>query len=259
MMRQSAKSTQSIRKISVHKIALGSGIAAALIFAVGSICIGMYVFSPPAVHHLALPSNLISLDSDLGQRLLFESHTQQNYVMLSQQFQTQKLPAYCGVASGAIVLNALDPSARPWNQDTFFTPAAQKIRSPYLVALLGMSLAQLAALLKSHQVQVETHYAAETTLEQFRTHIKENLARDRDFVIVNYERAGIGQVNGGHISPIAAYHEASDRFLIEDVSSYKYPPVWVSATDLWRATNTIDITSLRTRGYLLVRQSAAAH
>lgn len=130
-----------------------------------------------------------------------------------------------------MVLNALKQSAQPLNQDTFFTPQAQKIRSPYAVAFVGMSLEQLAALLKSHQVRIETHHA-ETTLEQFRTQVKANLARDRDFVVVNYERAGIGQTKGGHISPISAYHEKSDRFLVEDVSSYKYPPVWVSASDL---------------------------
>lgn len=246
-LNQPAKLAQSFRKIAVR-----SGIVAAIVVGAGSIGISAYILSPPSVHRLALPANLISLDSALGQRLLSESHTKQDYAILAQQFQTQKLRAYCGVASGVMVLNALNPSAQPLNQDTFFTPEAQKIRSSYAVAFMGMSLEQLAALLKSHQVQVETHYASETTLEQFRTQVKENLARDRDFVIVNYDRAGVGQAKAGHISPISAYHEKSDRFLIEDVSSYKYPPVWVSASDLWKAMNTRDFSSGHTRGYLLI-------
>lgn len=249
-MSQSTKITRSL-----CKIAIKFGSAAAFILGIGFVGIGVCVFSPPSVHRLSLPPNLIALDSTLGQRLLSESRTKQNYAVLSQQFQPQKLPAYCGVASGTIVLNALNLSAQPLNQDTFFTPQAQQVLPSYRVAFLGMSLNQLAALLRSHQAQAETHYASEVTLDQFRTQAKENLSRNRHFVIVNYDRASIGQVRGGHISPIAAYHEASDRFLIQDVSSYKYPPVWVSASDLWRAMNTRDFSTNRTRGYLLVYQS----
>ncbi|MGG6269098.1 phytochelatin synthase family protein [Leptolyngbya sp. AN03gr2] len=248
-MNQTAKLARTFRKIVVR-----SAIAITVIFGTSFVGISAYVFSPPSVHRLSLPSNLIGLDSPLGQQLLAESRTKQDYAILAQQFQTQKLRAYCGVASAVTVLNALKPSVPPFNQDTFFTPQAEKIRSSYAVAFMGMSLEQLAALLKSHEVRVETHHASDTTLEQFRTQVKANLARDRDFVVVNYERAGIGQTKGGHISPISAYHEKSDRFLIKDVSSYKYPLVWVSASDLWKAMNTHDFSTNRTRGYLLIHQ-----
>jgi hypothetical protein len=50
----------------------------------------------------------------------------------------------------------------------------------------------------------------------------------------------MGQETGGHISPLAAYDSKSDRFLILDVARYKYPPVWVSASDLFVAMNTTD-------------------
>jgi Phytochelatin synthase len=246
-MNQPVKLARSFRRIAVR-----TGIVAALLLSAGIVSISAYVLSPPSVHRLSLPPNLISLDSPLGQQLLSQSRTKRDFAILAQQFQTQKLRAYCGVASSVMVLNALNRSTPPLNQDTLFTPQAQKILSPYEVAFMGMSLQQLAALLRSHQVQVETHYASETTLEQFRTQVKENLARDRDFVVVNYDRAGVGQVKGGHISPISAYHEKSDRFLIVDVASYKYPPVWVTAADLWRAMNTRNTGSNRTRGYLLV-------
>ncbi|BAZ26274.1 phytochelatin synthase [Kalymmatonema gypsitolerans NIES-4073] len=79
------------------------------------------------------------------------------------------------------------------------------------------------------------------------------LKNDNDFIIVNYNRSAIGQTGGGHISPIAAYHEKTDKFMIQDVSSYKYPPVWVSATMLWNAMNTGDAISGKTRGYLIVK------
>jgi hypothetical protein len=71
-------------------------------------------------------------------------------------------------------------------------------------------------------------------------------------VIVNYLRKTIGQERGGHISPIAAYNQRIDRFLILDVSRYKYPPVWVKAVDLWQAIKTIDSDAGKTRGFVLV-------
>ncbi|MEG4218910.1 phytochelatin synthase family protein [Microcoleus sp. Pol14C4] len=91
-------------------------------------------------------------------------------------------------------------------------------------------------------------------MNQFRTQAKANLNRSGDYIIVNYQRSVLGQGKSGHISPLAAYHEQSDRFLIEDVASYKYPPVWVSTENLWEAMNTTDSISKKTRGYLVVRQ-----
>jgi Phytochelatin synthase len=41
--------------------------------------------------------------------------------------------------------------------------------------------------------------------------------------VIRQNRA-IGQEQGGHISPLAAYDAETDRFLILDVSRYKYPP-----------------------------------
>jgi Phytochelatin synthase len=248
MTKQNVKSGGSFRRIVIT-----SGIVAGIIGSVAIAAIVTLVLSPPRVNLLPVPANSIALKSKIGQQLLAQSTIKADYASLSQNFQTQKLPAYCGVASSVMVLNALKRTV-PLNQDTFFTPEAQKIRNPLEVAFMGMSLAQLAALLKSHQVKVETHYAADTTIEQFRTQLKQNLARERDFVIVNYNRAGVGQVKGGHISPLSAYHEQSDRVLIEDVSSYKYPPVWVSMSELWNAVNTKDISTGQTRGYLLVSQ-----
>jgi len=70
--------------------------------------------------------------------------------------------------------------------------------------------------------------------------------------LVNYLRKAIGQETGGHISPVAAYNQETDHFLILDVSRYKYPPVWVKAEELWQAMATVDSTSGKTRGFVLV-------
>ena len=83
---------------------------------------------------------------------------------------------------------------------------------------------------------------------------REYLAIEDHYVIVNYLRRAIGQERGGHISPLAAYDADTDRFLILDVSRYKYPPVWVGAVELFAAMNTIADrdSDNKTRGYVLI-------
>jgi hypothetical protein len=66
-------------------------------------------------------------------------------------------------------------------------------------------------------------------------------------------RKSIGQEKGGHISPLAAYDADTDRFLLLDVARYKYPPVWISAVELFNAMNTTDSDNQdRTRGFVLI-------
>ena len=80
---------------------------------------------------------------------------------------------------------------------------------------------------------------------------RQALSTPNQYVIVNYLRRSIGQERGGHISPLAAYDADTDRFLVLDVSRYKYPPVWVQAADLYAAMNTPDSDNQnRTRGFV---------
>ena len=123
---------------------------------------------------------------------------------------------------------------------------------PEVVARQGMTLQQMGQLLGSYQVDVKVHHAGDSSLEEFRRLAATNLKQENNFVLINYLRKAIGQKRGGHISPLAAYNEAEDRFLILDVSRYKYPPVWVKTADLWKAMNTTDSSVNKTRGFVLV-------
>lgn len=244
-------------KCRVRQIAELAGTIVGLLGVTSLVRIGYYAFTPPSVNRLPVPEHLISVEAPMGKKLLSSSQIRQDYTLLNTYFETQKRPAYCGVASAVMVLNALgshESTYQRFTQDTFFTSKASSIRSPYLVTFSGMALDELAALLQSHNRFVEVYHASNTTLKQFRAIAKANLKSDKDFIIVNYSRSAIGQTGGGHISPIAAYHEQTDKFLIQDVSRYKYPPVWVEATMLWNAMNTRAPISDKTRGYLIVRK-----
>jgi hypothetical protein len=212
---------------------------------------------------LPLPEGLIDLRSDQGEQLLEDSDALEAFVPLSATFVTQKNQAYCGVASIVMVLNALQLPApavpeydpyRTFTQDNLLDEKTDKILPREVLARQGMTLDELGGLLATHPVEVEVHHAADSTLDAFRASARDHLGRERHFVVVNYLRKAIGQETGGHISPLAAYDAETDRFLILDVSRYKYPPVWVSAADLFGAMNTTDKDNRnRTRGYVLIR------
>lgn len=211
---------------------------------------------------LPLSENLINFDSSQGENFLIESNARKDYIPLTLQFETQENLAFCGVASIVMVLNALSipaPTATEWikynrfTQDNIFdNPKTEIVITKETVSRQGMTLQELGGLLKSYPVDVQVYHGSEVSLTEFRQRIIKNLKQPNNFVLVNYLRSTIGQERGGHISPIAAYHQESDRFLILDVSRYKYPPVWVKAEDLWKATNTVDSTSNKTRGFVLV-------
>ncbi len=211
---------------------------------------------------LPLPKNLISFNSPEGEQLLMQSKALQSYFPLSIQFVTQKNQAYCGVASLVMVLNSLGiqapeaPEFAPYHvftQDNFFNNVqTQKVVAPEVVSRRGMTLDQIGKLLESYAVKADVYHAGDTSIEKFRTLVVKNLQQSGNFVVVNYLRKALGEETGGHISPIAAYNEDTDRFLILDVSRYKYPPVWVKAADIWQAMATVDADSGKTRGFVLV-------
>ena len=120
-----------------------------------------------------------------------------------------------------------------------------------------MTLAELGELLRGHGAQSTVVYASRSNLSAFRAIAAQNLKTHGDFLLVNYQRAVLGQKKVGHISPVAAYHAGTNRFLILDVAADAYPPVWVPAADLWEAMNAVDRRSGQSRGFVIVREISA--
>jgi hypothetical protein len=213
---------------------------------------------------LTLPRTLIAFNSAQGEQLLLQSKARQAYWPLSVQFVTQNNQVYCGVASMVMVLNALSipapvaPQYSPYHvftQENFFNnEQTRKVLTPEVVARQGMTLDQLGQLLTTYPVKAKVYHSTDTSLEEFRKLAVENLQAPNNFILVNYLRKVLGEERGGHISPIAAYNEQTDRFLILDVSRYKYPPIWVKAAALWQAMATRDSVSGKTRGFVLVNR-----
>ncbi len=219
--------------------------------------------SPARAETLPLPANLIGLSTEAGGQLLIDSSARQAYWPLSIQFVTQKNQAYCGVASMVMVLNALEVPAPPtpgiapfatFTQDNVLGPDTERILPQAVLMGHGMTLDQFGAIVRTYGVQADVHHADDDSLADFRQMASQALAARGSHVVVNYLRRAIGQEKGGHISPLAAFDAKTDRFLILDVSRYKYPPVWVTAADLHAAMNTVDGDNEgKRRGFVVIR------
>jgi hypothetical protein len=218
--------------------------------------------SPVVARTLELAPALVALNSDAGVAMLDKATARASYVDLSMQFVTQQTQSFCGVASIVMVLNALDVDAplqkeyapyRVFTQDGFFNEETEKVRPRALIDRRGMTVDQVGGLLGVHGAQARVIHASYTSLDEFRRLAVQQLSTKGHYLIVNYARQSLAQERGGHISPVAAYDEGSDRFLILDVARYKYPPVWVKAADLYAAMNTPDFdNSMRSRGFVLI-------
>lgn len=194
-----------------------------------------------------LPEKLISVVTPEGQVLLAKADATTDYPLLAENFSPQDLKSFCGVASGSAVLGAL---GRDISQGDFFSSDASRVRSRLSVTLGGMTLSNLADLLRAHGALVSEHHADSFSVDEFREAVSRNLAQPGDYLVVNYQREVLGQNRVGHISPLAAYDRENDLVLVMDTAGHHYPYSWVPLVMMYDAMATTDSSSGRMRGYL---------
>lgn len=119
----------------------------------------------------------------------------------------------------------------------------------------GASLAQLASALDTYNINVKMYFGKSNTMneQRFRQLAMSAVSSNHKFIIVNFCRKYINEKGCGHFSPLAAYNAHADRFLLLDVARYKYPPVWVKTSELYKAISTgLDSVSHKSRGFLII-------
>lgn len=221
---------------------------------------------------------------------LARSRYKVDFFHLASHFEGQTNKAFCGPTAATIVLNALradnpriekpqDPSLLPpelkgvslrfdplfhrYTQQDLFNPTTNQVktraeimgqpRTPGATPDAGMQLRQLDAFLRAFGVASEVRVADDRLSDDaIRRELMTNLATADDYTIVNYTRAAVGQEGGGHISPLGAYDEASDSFLVLDVNPNGHTWAWITTAALCRAMRTRDRNE--NRGYLLIRE-----
>jgi hypothetical protein len=206
---------------------------------------------------------VIYWNSETGKALRARIPADADYWQLSPTFTVQNTQTYCSVASAITVLNAMpikkpvDPAYAPYayfTQNNYFTPEVTQVISPQTVLAMGMTREQMAKTLELHGVKVKSIAGDTLNEEGLRTLLQKALGDDGQFVLVNYLRAILGQVGGGHWSVLAAYDAQTDSVLILDVAKYKYVPVWVGISTLRQAIATLDTTSNKARGLVIVSE-----
>ena len=220
------------------------------------------LLSVPLVLEAAEPA-LIYWNSDAGKILRARIPADADYWQLSPWFAEQINQTYCSVASAITVLNALpikkpvDPIYAPnayFTQSNYFTPEVAKVISPQTVLAQGMTRDEMVQTLVRQGVKAVSIAGDSIDDKALRTLLQKELGDDGQFVLVNYLRTAVGQEGGGHWSVLAAYDAQSDRVLILDVAKYMYAPAWVGIDTLQKAIATIDTTSNKARGLVVVSE-----
>ena len=208
-----------------------------------------------------LPADATEFSSAAGRQLFAEALAAgglDGYFPLAEQFHTQSEPAFCGLGSLVVALNALaiDPGRLwkgPWRW--FAEDLLDCCVSLDEIRRRGLDLDELTCLARCNGAAVELHRSSADDLAAWRESLAA-AARGDGVVIASYDRSALDQTGGGHFSPIGGYHAARDLALVLDVARFKYPPHWISAERLWRAMHAIDPATGRPRGWMVLRRRA---
>nr|AWV56809.1 similar to phytochelatin synthase [Trebouxia lynnae] len=201
----------------------------------------------------------LSFSSSEGKRLFAEAlqaGTMQSFFKLIEQFRTQDEPAFCGLASLAMVLNALaiDPRRAwkgPWR---WFHEQMLDCCEPLSQVLAsGINLDQAACLARCNGAKAHLSRYGRFTEESFRSTVQEMCASEQQHMIVSYSRKHLLQTGDGHFSPVGGYHAEQDMVLILDTARFKYPPHWVPLRQLYQAMAHSDPATGKARGFITLR------
>lgn len=206
-----------------------------------------------------LPADATEFSSPAGRALFAEALAAgglDGYFPLAEQFHTQSDPAFCGLGSLVVALNALaiDPGRLwkgPWRW--FSEDLLDCCVSLDEVRRRGLDLDEITCLARCNGAAVELHRAESSDVGAWRAALTA-ASRGDGVLIASYNRARLDQTGEGHFSPIGGYHAARDLVLVLDVARFKYPPHWIPAERLWQAMHGIDATTGRSRGWLLLRR-----
>lgn len=210
------------------------------------------------LYRRTLPPPSVEFASPEGKKIFteaLENGTMNGFFKLISYYQTQSDPAFCGLATLSVVLNALaiDPGRKwkgPWR---WFDDSMLDCCEPLdKIQSQGITFGKVACLGRCNGAKVEPFRSDQSNIDDFRNRLISCSSSEDCHVIVSYLRTPLNQTGIGHFSPLGGYHAERDMALILDVARFKYPPHWVPVTFLWNAMNTIDQATGQYRGYMII-------
>eukprot|EP00536_Pseudo-nitzschia_multiseries_P002751 jgi/Psemu1/251948/estExt_Genewise1Plus.C_380029 len=217
-----------------------------------------------SVHKRVLPAQLTAFSSQQGKRYLMEafaSGTAESYWKLTEHFVNQSDPAFCGVTTLLMCLNAMciDPNIRwrgGWryygNEDVLLNRccfSAERIRRQ------GIVMEDFARLGRCQGLTIDMKRPLSEERSQDKPTNNSDMngnASHQPILVVSFSRLALGQTGDGHFSPIAAYHEETDQVLILDVARFKYAPYWVGVDELFESMREEDSVTHKPRGWFVL-------
>jgi hypothetical protein len=195
-------------------------------------------------HKIALPvpSDAISLNSTKGTEILQSERTYSApFFKTFQHLTTQKTQSFCSIATSVTILNSAISGRAPidvaydpypyWTQDNFFTPCTEEVVKSSTILQIGCTLDQLYTILTScHNVTALMIKGNQLEVDEFRNIVQESLG-DGKYIAVNFYRAEIAEIGGGHFSPILGYNSEYDLVLL--TGKHIYPLLYICLSLLY--------------------------
>ena len=155
-----------------------------------------------SVYTKKLPDSIIAFSSLESRTLLAQSITDGTaaiYFPLAQQYLTQSEPAYCGIATLCMILNAasIDP-LQTWKGvwRWFDQEMLNCCRSLESIQLQGVTMAELVCLARCNGLDAISH--SSRSLEEFRRDVIRVCRSEDEYMAVSYGRQALGQTGTGH-------------------------------------------------------------
>ncbi|KAL7747994.1 hypothetical protein RI367_006540 [Sorochytrium milnesiophthora] len=217
----------------------------------------------PSFYKRALPDVCVDFSSVRGKALFrqaLEENNMESYFKLASQFTTQSEPAFCGLGTLCMVLNALevDPQRQwkgPWRwYDDTMLDCCRPLEE---IKRTGITLGEFSCLAKCNGLNAKTHRPDQVSIEKFRRDLKRTSSVPNQMLCVSFDRGTLQQTGAGHFSPVAGYSAKDDMVLILDVARFKYPPYWVASELLWSALKPVDPDTKKSRGYIMLKRNVA--
>jgi hypothetical protein len=220
-------------------------------------------------------SNVVYFNEAKSIALLKDSNLG-DFVSLSQNFEAQQNPTYCGIATALNILNAIflpidfkdgiEPNskntsgfvAKKYFQELLLNEQTDKIVKPRSVIEFregndpGLSLTDMKNLFEFYKLKANVFFSNDHSYKTFKNKLIEHLVSNDDtFIVVNFNHPELGfKKGGGHISPLFAYNAKEDMVLVGDVSASSNQWFWVSSELLYKSMNTKDGQNYR--GFIVV-------
>jgi len=150
-----------------------------------------------------LPPNLISVTSNAGRSLfreMIQARTGESFFTLFTSFSTQSDPAFCGVSSLSMVLNALEIDPRRQWKGVWRWYSEEQLDCCASVAEMrkkGITFNQFSCLAKCH-ASVVAKSADRHSVDEFRRDIMSVTSSEGSHMVISFSRAALGQTGSGH-------------------------------------------------------------